>query len=180
MDDIEATAAIEQTPNNTKRKRINYALAATLVASGLTLQEAAEKTGAKNANVLQVGLARKGVIATVARKMPLVGSASMSLTMRVASEASEVLRDKFASVLDKATDSMGLMPIKPNYKSLKRFGEVIEPLARTAKIVHGWDSDSKPSMLMVGQIEQMEQQGAIDVTSTPQEPQRDNEAQSPV
>lgn len=133
------------------RKRVNYALAATLVATGVTYAEAAKQVGAKTGDVLRVGLNRKGVSAKQARALPVTGERIQSVTLRVASQASTLLRDQFSDLLAQHTAALSKVPVKPNLKHITKLGQAMEPLARTAKIVHDWGNDSPSGIVMMGQ-----------------------------
>lgn len=148
-----------------KHHRINYALAATLVASGVTLEEAAKQTGAKNANTLGAGLRRKGVTATACRNMEPVGERSTNVTLRLASQAKDVLREQFASLLGKHVGQLDAIPAKANLKHLRQVANVAEPLARTAKIVCGWGDDGPAkavdlSVMVAVRVDQAPQVGS--------------------
>lgn len=132
------------------RPKINYALAATLIAQGVTLPEVAATCGAKSAEVLRVGLNRKGVTVRGARVLPVPGCSSTSVTMQVASAASQALRSTFSDILAAHAGKLAEIPAKANLKHLAQVGAAMEPLARTAKIVHDWGSEQPNALVVAG------------------------------
>lgn len=124
----------EQKPH---RKRINYALAATLLTAGASLAEVARQVNASSPEVLRVGLARKGVTATRARLLPITGERNVSVTQQLASQAAELLIADMGKVLAKTTSNLTKVPCTPNLKRIKAIGEALEPLVRSAKVVYG-------------------------------------------
>lgn len=158
---------LAELPQTTKKRRprINYALAATLVTQGVTLEEAAKESGAKNANVLRVGLIRHGVTATVARSLQPTPERIQTITAKIASQASELLRNSLAGTLNKHATALEQVEAKPDLKHITQVGQALEPLARTAKIVHDWGNETKLGLVALGVVEQLDQaQDAIDIT----------------
>ena len=148
--DQAATVLTEETPRKQRRKRVNYALAATLVAQHVTLNDAAIQSGAKDGNSLRVGLARRGVTATQARHSDGQVQRAVIVANKAVSAASEALREDLASILAKHTSALGEIKPRANLKHIRAVGDAIEPLARTAKIVHDWGNTDKPGLTMVG------------------------------
>lgn len=172
----------EPIPEHKPRKRLNLALAATLVATGVTLDEAAKRVGAANGASLRVCLHRAGVTAKQVRSLPTTADRSQPLILSIVSQASEALRSEFSNILSNHTAQLKKIPARANLKHLKRVGEAIEPLARTAKIVHGWGDGAALAMIQAGQVpaspddcgvEATANSGAIEVQSVtaPQEPE---------
>lgn len=161
---------------------INYALAATLIATGVTLEDAAKQVGAKTADVLRVGLARKGVTAKRARALEPVGERRTSVALSIVSEASAALRAQFSDILSNHASKLAEVPAKANLKHLRQVGDALEPLARTAKIVHDWGSEQPNALVMVGMFSDQKPQETIEpakdiqavvVEETPSEPAKD-------
>lgn len=71
--------------------------------------------------------------------------------------ASQALRETLSEVLAQHSAALAKVPAKANLKHLAKVGAAIEPLARTAKIVHDWGSEGP--------------QGVVLMTSLVQEPQ---------
>jgi hypothetical protein len=132
-------------------KRINYALAATLLSQGLSLAQAAEKSGAISAGSLKSGLARRGITALACKRGELAVQRAERVAAKVVATASEGLKLALAEDLLDTTER--LRKIKPGntLKRLRMRADVLEPLARTGKIVHGW-SDDRPSPLVSLQV----------------------------
>ena len=151
------------------RHRVNYALAATLLASGVTLAEAAKQTGAKNANVLAVGLRRHGVTATKARSLPLVGEKIDNAAIRVANQASEIMRERLGSVTLEHINNLSQIPAKPNLKHLQAVGNVLERFVGAASKLEGWDTQDQghsTNVLFVPVLATPTPQAHIDVESS--------------
>lgn len=148
------------------KAKINYALAASLVTSGVSLADAAPQVGAKNANVLQVGLRRKGVIATQARLLEPTGQRQAIIAQKLVSQASQALREDFSKLLaDHIKALTGVAP-RSNLKHIKAVGEALEPLARTAKIVHGWGSEADEGLVRKARFVEIESSCVPEHTSS--------------
>lgn len=156
---------IEQTR---KKPRINYALAATLIATGISMADAAKQVGAKNANSLAVGLNRKGVNAKLARSHHVTEGQTRTLTLRVANAAGEALREQFADILTKHGAALAKVPAKRNLAHIRKVGDAFEPLARVAKIVHDWGNTQTVGLVALRSVNQVEQaeQPAIECKTT--------------
>lgn len=165
---------------------IDYNLAATLIASGLTLAETAEKVGAKSGETVRQGLVRRGTSAYQLRaaKFATVCNESND-AMRLAKDASVLLRRSLGNTLAKHAAALDKVAVKPNLQHIKQLGEAIEPLARTGKIVHDWGQEDKSTLIAIGLVESWDsQQDAIDVasaatSSVQAEPTNDNSSQEP-
>ena len=132
-----------------KTLRVNYALAGTLIASGMTCDEAAPKCNAKNGNALRAGLAKKGVTVKSARTAHPDLIIPPSVTARVAAEASEHLKGTFNRLLVKHVGKLEQIKPSSNLRKAKQLAEVIEPFARTAKTVNGWGDGPGKSLVNV-------------------------------
>jgi hypothetical protein len=64
------------------------------------------------------------------------------------SRASISLRHQFSDELAKTATALGKVPYKSNLRELKKRADVLEPLARTAKIVHDWGNETKPGLII--------------------------------
>lgn len=129
--------------------KVNTVLGATLVASGLSYNEAAAdpRVGAKNGQTLRVMLHRKGVTQRNAQKQMISGLVNASVTLQIASQAGQIVRDKYASVLDQAASKFQAVVVSPDLAELKALGEAMEPHVRMAKIVHGWTDDDQAGVV---------------------------------
>ena len=119
------------------KAKVNYAVAATLVASGMTMDRVADKVGSANGESLRRGLARKGVTARSARTADIDLIVPRSVTAKVASDAVAHLKDTFNSLLTAHVGKLAQVKPSSNLKKLKKIGEVIEPFARTFKTING-------------------------------------------
>ena len=146
---------------------IDYELAATLVASGLTLDQTAAKVGAKNGQTVRQGLIRRGTNAYRLRASGFSTPSHESATERLASDASKLLRQSLGNTLAKHAAALDKVPVKSNLKHIKDFGDAIEPLARTGKIVHDWGNDDKVTLIPIGLVESWDStQDAIDISTS--------------
>jgi len=144
---------------NYRGKRINYALAATLVMSGMSMPEVATQVGAKNANVLRVGLAKRGVTVAKVRSIQSAATSAtspgtpgnrsvMSITAKLATEASGIiaesgrkLRQSLASASEQSAAILEQKPAK-NVKEVIQRVSALKGLAETGDRVHGWSAQS--------------------------------------
>lgn len=150
--------------------RVNYALAATLLTQGHKMDDIAPRVGAKNANVLRVLLHRKGVTERLCRTVTDAKGLTVthpSLTLRIANQASDILREKFSNELSTSADILASIPKSKSLKHLKQRGEVLEPLVRSAKIVHNWSDTSITGLIVAGEMREAEavEQTTIDSPS---------------
>src|SRR5512138_2319801 len=88
-------------PDKPKPKRINYALGATMIAQGLTFDQVAPRVGAANGNSLKVGLIRKGVTATIARRGHLSVEGVESAAQLALERVSARTRKALGNVIEK-------------------------------------------------------------------------------
>lgn len=159
-----------------KRKRINWAVVGTLIAQGLTVSAVAEKVGT-TAKSLAPLLSRKGILVSQVRKQTAVNLSPdvvTDLSMRVANQASELLKQDYGDILSKHAKSLAKVPAKANLKHLKQVGEALEPFARVAKIVHGWNADdsnkTSVNVHLMANIEPMEEPIDVQASVTSDEP----------
>lgn len=127
---------------------INHLLAGTLVAGGLTADEAAKQCGAKNGASLRRVMYRKGVTVKGARTVTGEQMVTRSMTMRLASAAGQVLKDSMAGVLQAHTDALAQVPAKANLGHIIAVGAALEPLVRSAKVVHGWGDETVQGLIV--------------------------------
>lgn len=157
-----------------KKHRINYALAATLIASGASLAQAAERSGAANALTLKTCLRRKGLTFNAIRNSEGNLDNMQRVATRAVSQASEALRAQFGDILAAHGAALAKVPAKRNLAHIRKVGEAFEPLARTAKIVHDWGSSQSVGIVSLGVVTQAEaeeaEQPAIEIGSTPPVP----------
>jgi hypothetical protein len=128
--------------------KIDYDKAAALLqTTGATLAEVALQTGAKNANSLRVGLARRGVTATFSRMLRDSPNGNGDAALPSVADSGEKLRRKLAADLIRTVDALERIQPGATLEALRERLQVMEPLARSAKIVHGWgdgDGDGGP------------------------------------
>ena len=125
-----------------QQRKIDWKLAAQLRATGLTHQQIAERTGAVSSEAVRVGLMRRGV--NIAVRTALLTSADQQVKQSLI-KLSEETKQSLAKTVLTHTQALSNVPAKANLNHIKRLGQAMEPLARTAKIVHGWgESSNKP------------------------------------
>ncbi len=120
------------------KRKINYALAGSLVASGMSLKDTAAQCGGTPESV-RVGLHRRGVTSRSIQKAGTEFQAkivSPTVTYQVASQAAEVLKETFNSILIGHVGKLAEIKPSSNMRKLKQIGQVIEPLARTYRTVN--------------------------------------------
>ena len=152
-------------------KRINYALAATLFATGQSLEAICPQVGAKNVNTLRVGLHRKGVTKAALQHPTPDSPMVKSLTLTVAKEAGEKLKGMLGGEIERTTAKLADIEPRKNLKDLRQRAEVIEPLVRSAAKVYGWSDADKPTISLNFITEtRLDELPALDVESvqTPQ------------
>jgi hypothetical protein len=138
---------------------INYALAATLLTTGATYEEIAPKVGAKNGESLRVGLGKRLVTKTGVKTLSLPNCRTTHVAIQVASEASQILKEQMSGLLEQHTGALAQVKVKADLKHITRVGQALEPLARTAKIVHGWGDESVSGLISIGVVEQLQRPG---------------------
>jgi hypothetical protein len=123
---------------------------------------------------MKVGLSRRGVTALKARQLPIGTSVAESVAMRLANATSQAVRHEFAQHIQKHSTALGKVPARANLRHLKRVADVMEPLARTAKVVFDWGSDKPTGLILIGDVETADETPqAIDVQSVATENQAD-------
>lgn len=130
------------------KQTINYAMAATMLAAGATLDQAAKETGAKNAEALRVGLYRRNVTVKAIKSSEGNLQRITAVAAQVLSAESERIKGDFAGLLrDHVTKLKEVKPSK-SLKKAQQFVNVLEPFARTAAKVHGWGDEVAQGIIM--------------------------------
>ena len=62
--------------------------------------------------------------------------------------ASSALREQFANLLAKGAEKLANAPLVESISHVKEFGDALEPLVRSAKIVHGWGSEGQAGLIL--------------------------------
>lgn len=149
------------------RPKANYTLAATLVAGGCSYDEAAAKAGGGiSGQSLRRGLARKGVTLRQVRTVQGEQLVTKSMTMQLASQASELLKDDFAGLLQAHVSKLKEVKPSSNLRKAKEFADVIEPFARTAAKVHGWGDEVAQGLILSMRQADPDVTNAIDVDAS--------------
>ena len=143
---------------------VNYALAATLIASGVTFDDAASECGAKSGDVLKVGLFRKGVTRKQVEALAIVNDVNKSKTLRLANQASEILKRGMADIIQSQTDALSTIPAKADLDHIQSVGAALEPLVRSAKVVHGWGDEQAQGLII--SMKEADPDSVTDVVST--------------
>lgn len=79
---------------------------------------------------------------------------------RAVAGVSAVLRQKLAEVLQLHADALGLIKAKPDIKHLAAVADVIEALARSAKIVHDWGQGGQAGLILIEHLRKQEAPGS--------------------
>ncbi len=160
--------------------KINYALAASLAASGLTMAEIAPRVGAKNGNTLRVGLSKRGVTTTVVRQLPIYGSPrSTNAAANVASQVLQILSEKSRKRMAEAVSSgielcASVPMVDIGTDSALKHAQTLKSLAETGKIAFAdWNEQPNTSLVQVNILNQLngetvkDDSVTIDVKSEP-------------
>lgn len=108
------------------------------------------ETGVKR-GTLRTWINRYGWLRTVnAAKVMLEKRETRVLSIQPAppSAGSTEARETLAKVIQKAAGKLAEVNPGPNLKELRKVGKALEPLVRSAKIVHGWGSESVGGVVM--------------------------------
>lgn len=89
-----------------------------------------------------------------------------TVARRAVSQASEDLRQRLSSELAETTAALAKVKHGRDLKGIRARAECLEPLARTAKIVHDWGNTSASGIVVMGGLPDIEP--AIEVGPTPQ------------
>lgn len=157
------------------RAKINYVLAATLLSSGMSVQDIASQLGG-NAETIRKTLWRRGVTQRRIAAMPLSDERTNNVVYRVANEAGKRVRASMAGVVEREVDALAARPPSADLETASKVAYVLEPLARTAKIIHGWSEGDGEGVVMIGRMKEADQETnqVIDVEASPQSlPQMD-------
>lgn len=154
--------------------KINYALGATLLAGGATLAEAAQKVGAKNAESLRVGLARRGVTQTLVRTATEEQICNESITLRLAWQAGHILRQKsertrqtLADVVERQAEVLATVEVPKNRDLANLHADTTQKVIKSAAAVFGWEDESRSALVFAGQLDDVQHvEPAIEVESS--------------
>jgi len=146
------------------RQTINYAMAATLLSQGLNYEQAAQQVGAKDGNSLRVGLFRRGVTLTATRGSEFAIQRAVRVATVAVSGASKALKNDMAGLLQAHTSALGQIKAKPNLKHIMRVGMALEPLVRSAKVVHGWGDEAAQGLIV--DVRQADPDTVVDVAAS--------------
>lgn len=132
-------ATVEESPVK-HRKRINYALAGTLLHTGLSMDEIAVKVGAANANTLRSALSRKGVTRSNARLITDVNPSQShveTLTARISRQASDIIKDSIGERLLAQASKLSSRKVGKLANVGQGEAAVLKTLAETHRTLYG-------------------------------------------
>lgn len=135
-----------------KQGRINYALAATLLASGVNVEDIPPRVGAKNWNVLRVGLAKRGVTASATRALPPSQIVVQAEAVKVATDTIEAIRIKAGKRLEMQLDSLAAQPVGELASKGQGEASVLKTIAETHRTLFG-GSDQIQIVFGVGSLQ---------------------------
>ena len=84
------------------------------------------------------------------------GGIRAELVDRTQAGTSAFLRQKLAEVLQLHADALGMIKARPDLKQLAAVAEVIEALARSAKIVHDWGQGGQIGLILIDELRKKE------------------------
>lgn len=161
-----------------KKQRINYALAATLLATGCEPEAIAGQVGAKNWNSVRVGLAKRGVTQNATKALPPSEIVVQRAAVNIATSAVEEIRERLTKEL---MHQVGALESKPvSYAKLASKGQgraaVVKTIAESFKSLHG---GAEMNVLVFGVDSMNDRPGSqptIELEPTPQRKQNENTA----
>lgn len=149
------------------RATVNYAQAAVMLSQGLNVDEVAPYVGAKNGNSLRVGLARRGVTPTATRRSDFVIQRAATVANTMLRDESDRIKRDMSELLQNHVSALSQIPAKANLKHIQSVGAALEPLVRSAKVVHGWGGETSTGIVVVGSMKQADPDNAVtDVAAT--------------
>lgn len=175
---MESTVELPRKPQRIQDRRINYALAATLIAQGEDVGSVAAKCGAKNAHTLRVGLNKRGVKVKEARALPMTPARNQTTVARLATQAVDIIRDRLNEELIEQVDS--LAGRKVNYADLASKGQgraaMVKTIAESFRALNG-GAEMNVLVFGVGSMESSpgDRQPVIDVEQVNPEPSDHNQ-----
>lgn len=131
-----------------RKATINYAKAATLIASGATLAQAAQECGAQSAGSLRVGLSRRNVTIKAIKCSEGNLIRIKGVASQVLAQESERIKGDFAELLRQHVSKLKDAKPSSNLRKAKEFADVLEPFARTAAKVHGWGDEQAQGLIV--------------------------------
>ncbi len=171
------------------RASINYALAATLIAAGVSLETAAQQTGAKNGNVLRVGLNKRGVTTTTASKLATSANAPLQVKdqalNKVATDAMKIIADATRQDLAE-TVAMRVKTVKE-----ARFGKIgsdvalkhaqtLKSLAESGKIAFpSWNEPANTSLVQINILNQLNETPPAEIIDAEIVTEKHNSGENP-
>ena len=125
--------------NQSRPKRVDIKLAAELRAQGCTWTKIAELTGACSPDAVRQQLNRKGVVTAI---RTVITANGVQAAKQAQINQSQETRTNLSKAVLAQSEAITKIKAKPNLKSIKKFGDAIEPLVRSAERIHGWNSQS--------------------------------------
>lgn len=156
-----STSSRSQPTNNETRERCKL-----LYFQGVKLDMISAATGVKR-GTLRTWANRYRWNATVAAgRQILIATGERSLTREATTQLAHTsgkLRASLASVLQKGADALDQVDVKPTTEAVRDLAEALEPLTRSAKIIHSWGSEGPAGIVLAELLGQ--EQPAIEVAA---------------
>jgi len=123
-------------------KPIDVKAAAQMRASGATWEHISQQLGGASGDAVRQAMARRGVNTAIRTTINKIANQQANESL---AKQSEEIKSALSSTVLAQSKALSNIKSKPNLKNIKQIGAALEPLARTAKIVHGWgESSNKP------------------------------------
>jgi hypothetical protein len=168
--DIESVSNLETTvskaDNNPDiRERVKL-----LYFQGVRPEVICSETGVKR-GTLRTWINRYGWLRTVHAAQAMLtkrGERVVSFCPVPESSASQRTRTKLGNALEKVAAKLEEYNPKASLRDIRKVGKALEPLVRSAKIIHGWGNEGPTGLVMAGMLaEDPEPVQAIDIDSEP-------------
>ncbi len=76
------------------------------------------------------------------------------LSLAKSSNASQDLRNRIAVILEKVTDELAKVPMRPSIPIMTELVQALEPVVRMAKTVHDWGNDAPAGLVLMADLRQ--------------------------
>jgi hypothetical protein len=169
--------------------RINYALAATMLAAGATLADAAAKCGAKNGNVLRVGLCRKGVYKDTATKLAtsyeLAATGVTPSHKLAAQDALKILAEQARQTLAETVSSRLQTVKEARFNKVGKdvalkHAQTLKSLAESGKIAFpSWNEPTNTSLVQINILNQLNENPPAEIIEAEIVTEKHNSGENP-
>lgn len=106
----------------------------------------------------------KSLLIDVTRSHDGIARRVLSVQPAAPSAGSSEARDTLARVVQKASTALAGINPKANLKEIRKIGKALEPLVRSAKIIHGWGSEG-PGGIVLADLLGHEREPSVAITA---------------